>query len=152
MNVPMSYAGPPVKSEIRCNRNRNDQSRSSIAMNSQENYCNIIVPQQKPNADERRSRGEAMSYSPPRSGSPEARRRGHPKWRDENIDPKHNYPLQMTVPPQKQKNKRSRHQPNKASFDPHRVDPAKSNQIRYNYDNGQSKLPKAKQPHRVRNA
>jgi len=33
-NIPMSYSGPPTAAEKKRNKNRNDQSRSSIAMNN----------------------------------------------------------------------------------------------------------------------
>ena len=37
-NVPMSYSGPPTEQERHRNRHRNDQTRSSITMNGQQNY------------------------------------------------------------------------------------------------------------------
>jgi beta-galactosidase/beta-glucuronidase len=54
--------------------------------------------------------------------------------------------------PEKRKKSKAKYQQQRPSFDPHRVDPAKSNQIRYQYNNGQSRLPKAKVHRRVRNA
>jgi hypothetical protein len=77
-------------------------------MNNQQNLAGGVIPyqnsqyfqqysdrnQQMNLTDRQNPVGEAMSYTPPRSGSEKARKRGHPKWRKErSADQNHNYPL-----------------------------------------------------------
>lgn len=92
--------------------------------------------------------GEVMSYTPPRSGSEKAKRRGHPKWQNENQDPRHNYPLQMQPTSQPQRRHKKRH--SSAA----EITTQSKNNIRHLYnDGGQNKqLPKARKPYNVEHA
>lgn len=95
--------------------------------------------------------GVALSYSPPQSASPSARKRGHPKWRQEALPPSSDYPLQQA---KTKKASKSKYRAPKANpyNDAHYVEPAQKTNKRFNYNHGEGDLPRVKQSAGVRKA
>ena len=87
--------------------------------------------------------GIAISYSPPASASPEAKRRGHPRWQDEDIRGANTLPLQQKKQKKTKKYKAHTVYHHRPSY---QIDPAKKNEKRFAYDHGQGDLPPRKTP------
>jgi len=98
-------------------------------------------------------KGAKMSYSPPNSGK---RRAAHPKWRDENVDPHFNYPLQMETQQQQRLTKKPKAKvakKNQFKYQDHYVEPSKKNEVRFQYNNGKNnRLPSYNKPRYVAHA